>query len=74
MEEKQKTFVNEDKSKMTAEKFTVKETARMVRRSPDTIYRWIEEGFLENFIKVRDGYLIPKTEIDRILVIISPQK
>ncbi len=59
---------------MKQEKFTVKETAEMVRRTPDTIYRWIEEGFLENFIKVRDGYLIPKTEIDRILIKISLQK
>jgi excisionase family DNA binding protein len=59
---------------MEQEKFTVKETARMVHRSPDTIYRWIEEGFLQNFIKVRDGYLIPKTEIERILIQISLQK
>lgn len=59
---------------MIEEKFTVKETACMVHRTPDTIYRWIDEGFIQNFIKVRDGYLIPKTEIDRILVKISFEK
>lgn len=59
---------------MEQQKFTVKETARMVRRTPDTIYRWIEEGFIENFVKVRDGYLIPKTEIDRILIKITLSK
>ena len=59
---------------MMEERYTVKETARMVHRTPDTIYRWIDEGFITDFIKVRDGYLIPKTEIERILIRISPEK
>ncbi len=54
-------------------KFTVKEAAEEVNRKPKTIYRWIEEGFLKNVIKVRDGYLIPKAEIERIKIIINPQ-
>ena len=54
------------------EKFTVKEAAKVFNRSPDTIYRWIGEGFLQNYYRVRDGYLIPRTEIDRILVEIKP--
>lgn len=53
--------------------FTVKETAEIVNRSEKTIYRWIDEGFLQNIIKVRDGYLIPKDEIDRIFVIVNPR-
>lgn len=47
---------------------TVKEAAAIVRRSPDTIYRWIDEGFLTDYTRVRDGYLIPRAEIDRLMV------
>ncbi len=43
--------------------FTVKETARIVRRTEDTIRRWIEEGFLKEWIKVKDGYLIRQDEV-----------
>lgn len=48
------------------EKFTVNQVAFIVKRTPKTIYRWIGEGFLRNVVKVRDGYLIPKKELDRI--------
>jgi excisionase family DNA binding protein len=50
------------------EKFTVRETATMLSRSRDTIYRWIEEGYIQHYFRVRDGYLIPQSEINRILV------
>ncbi len=46
--------------------YTVKETAEIFRRSPQTIYRWLENGFLESK-KVRDGHLISEIEINRIL-------
>lgn len=59
---------------MQCEKLTVREAAKMVNRSPDTIYRWIDEGFLEHYFRVRDGYLIPKSEIERILIEIRPFK
>ena len=46
--------------------YTVKELAGLVRRTPRTIYRWIAEGFIRPK-KVRDGWLIPEEEIERIL-------
>lgn len=51
---------------------TVKEAAKEVKRTKKTIYRWIDEGFLKNIIRVRDGYLIPESEIERIKVIVNP--
>jgi len=46
--------------------YTVKEVADYFRRTPQTIYRWIEDGYLESK-KVRDGHLISEIEINRIL-------
>lgn len=46
--------------------YTVKEVADIFRRHPRTIRRWIAEGFIQAK-RVRDGWLIPKTEVDRIL-------
>jgi len=47
--------------------FTVKECAGIFRCSSRTIYRWISKGeIFNNIIKVKDGYLIPKEEIDRL--------
>lgn len=64
---------NSEEGKMNGiEKLTVREAAQAVNRSPDTIYRWIGEGFLQHYFRVRDGYLIPRTEINRILVEIRP--
>lgn len=54
--------------------FTVRQAAFEVNRHPDTIYRWIQEGFLQNIVRVRDGYLIPKTEIQRLKVPFNPSK
>jgi excisionase family DNA binding protein len=44
----------------------VKEVAEIVRRHPRTIYRWLDEGFL-HAKKVRDGWLIPEDELQRII-------
>lgn len=65
---KGKSLNSEVKNMNGVEKFTVRQMATMVNRSTDTIYRWIEEGFIHHYFRVRDGYLIPKIEIDRILV------
>ncbi len=47
---------------------TVREVATVFRRSSDTIYRWILEGkTFQNVIKVKDGYLIPESEVERII-------
>ncbi len=49
---------------------TVKEVAETFRRSTDTIYRWLDEGKVFEFdkvIKIKGGYLIPETEVKRIL-------
>lgn len=54
--------------------FTIREAALEVNRHPKTLYRWIDEGFLQNIIRVRDGYLIPKIEIQRLKVMINPKK
>ncbi len=47
--------------------YTVKEMAGIVHRDIRTIYRWIDEGFVKNYAKVKDGYLIPESEVSRIL-------
>ena len=53
---------------MVDRNLTVKETADIFKRSPKTIRRWINEGTVfERLIKVRDGYLIPRSEVDRVL-------
>ena len=44
----------------------VQEVAEIFRRHPRTIYRWLAEGFLHGK-KVKDGWLISRDEIERIL-------
>ncbi len=46
--------------------FTVQEVAQILRRHRRTIYRWLDEGFLHGK-KIKDGWLIPCEEIDRII-------
>ena len=46
---------------------TVTEAAEIFRRHPRTIWRWIAEGFI-HAKRVKDGWLIPKSEVERILV------
>ena len=47
---------------------TIQETATIFRKSKKTIYRWIEEGkVFKRYIRVKDGILIPQSEIDRIM-------
>ncbi len=50
-----------------AEFITVNQAAEMFQRSPQTIYRWIEEGFFLEIIKIKNGYLIPQKEVKRII-------
>lgn len=53
---------------MAEKNLTVKEAATIFRRTPKTIRRWIDEGqVFKKVIKVKDGYLIKQSEIDRIL-------
>ena len=47
------------------EHLTVKEVAKIFKRHQRTIYRWLDEGFISGK-KVKDGWFIPRTEIDRI--------
>ena len=54
------------KVKNTNKLWTVNETAQYFRRSNDTIYRWIGQKFIQEVIKVKDGYLIPVKEIKRL--------
>ena len=46
--------------------FTVQGLAELVHRHVRTIYRWLDEGFIHG-LKVRDGWLIPEEEVERIL-------
>ncbi len=46
--------------------YTVKELTKELRRHPRTIYRWLDEGFLQGK-KVKDGWLIPHEEVERII-------
>ena len=46
--------------------FTVKEFALIFRRHPRTVRRWIAEEYIKA-VKVRDGWLIPNTEEERIM-------
>ena len=46
--------------------YTVKEVAEIFRKTKITIYNWIAEDRI-NAIKVRDGYLIPEDEVNRLI-------
>ena len=47
---------------------TVAEVADIFRKSKKTIYRWIDEGRVFNDVRrVRDGYLIPEEEVQRVI-------
>ncbi len=46
---------------------TVRQVAEIFNRSVKTIYRWIREGYITDVRKVRDGYLIPQSEVERLL-------
>ncbi len=49
------------------ELLTVREVAEQVRRSPQTVCRWIREGHLLGTLKVRDGHLIPAAVVKAYL-------
>lgn len=44
----------------------VKKVAKIFRRHPRTIRRWIHEGYIQA-IRKYDGWQIPNTEVERIL-------
>ncbi len=47
---------------------TVKEVASILRRSTDTIYRWLQEGqMFPHAVRVKAGYLIPEADVDAVL-------
>lgn len=46
--------------------YTVKELAKKFHRHPRTIYRWLDEGYIRGK-KVRDGWLIPEEEAEKII-------
>ena len=52
---------------------TVQEVADILRRSTDTIYRWILDGDFPNAKKVKDGYLIPEADVFSILKPAKPE-
>jgi excisionase family DNA binding protein len=66
-------FILDREKKGGGRYFTVREVAAALNRHPKTVYRWIDEGFLQNIVRVRDGYLIPETEVNRVQIIINPQ-
>ena len=48
--------------------YTIQEVADTFRRKPKTIRKWIDEGkTFKVLFKVKDGYLIPEKEVERIL-------
>ena len=44
--------------------YTVKETARKLKKHPDTIRSWCENGELEGARKIGRDWYIPKTSVD----------
>ena len=50
-----------------AKYYTVRAVAEIFHRTERTIYRWIKEGFILNVRRVKDGYLIPSSEVERVL-------
>ena len=47
--------------------YTVKEAAEIFRRRPETIREWIKKQTFQVVFKVKDGYLIPEREVNRVL-------
>lgn len=51
-----------------SKKYTVKEVADVFRRDVQTIRRWISDGKTFRVVfRVKDGYLIPEEEVERVL-------
>jgi len=46
--------------------YTVREVAKIFRRTPETILRWIEEEKIQA-VKLGSKYLIKETEISRVI-------
>lgn len=53
---------------MTERFLTVNEVAVMLRRTPRTIYRWLDEGTMfPRARKVKDGWLIPESDVFQLV-------
>lgn len=53
---------------MSLNYLTVKEVAAVFKKDIKTIYRWIEaRDPIREFTRVKDGILIPHSEVERIL-------
>jgi excisionase family DNA binding protein len=46
---------------------TVREVRTIVRRSDETIYRWIEDNVFPNATKIKGGWLIPESDLHALL-------
>jgi excisionase family DNA binding protein len=53
--------------------YTVKETSKMLGKTQSTIYSWIYNGYV-NYSQPGTGYLIPESEIIRVMKPIKPKK
>jgi excisionase family DNA binding protein len=45
---------------------TAREVAELFHRNIRTVYRWIHEGHISQAYKVRDGFLIPESEVEKL--------
>ncbi len=51
---------------MTEKYLTAREVADLFRRDIRTVYRWIREGYISEVYRVRDGFLIPEREVEKL--------
>ena len=53
---------------MAENNLTIEEVSNIFKRSSKTIRRWIDEGkTFQRLLKIKGGWLIPESEVDRIL-------
>lgn len=53
---------------MTLKYLTIKEVAAIFKKDVRTIYRWVEaRDPIREFTRVKDGILVPQSEVERIL-------
>jgi len=46
--------------------YTISEAASILGRHRRTILRWVDEGVVEEFFRVRSAILIPAEEVERL--------
>ena len=52
---------------MVEKLLTVKQVALMLSKSKQTIYRWLDEGLISQKCRIKGGYLIPESEVDKLI-------